>query len=391
MKEKSNWCLGILLGSLVLTAASIYTSTLLDNAIASFFVHVIASIVLYATSLTSLAFAAAEDWRLKARLQKRPRGLPPYQFFPSWFAIFVTRVTGVLAGAYVLALPFCLPTQDPIGCVCLRIPCFFFACKVWDLTVARAHRPPIPRRGRDDVVYGLTSWRPHVSYVWKLVTETRYASFDIAVDESRRAEKVVSASRVWTYGPLVVFPLTYLFPVAELKVLSGLLGIQLGFEGLHTVLHPRCPNALFFQPWAARSFTEFWSVHWHQGAHPFLHSLGYVPVRHLFGRCFGETAGRAAGVLAAFSLSGVWHAWCGAVMTRDEYAWRQSLGLWAVFMVQGLGILLERSLIRRTEWRRRWRQKIVTVVCWVCSVESAAIWLRYAEPRAKRPQGWTTI
>lgn len=390
MKEKSRWYLGILLGSLVLPASSVYASSHLDNAVASFSVHVIASIVLYATSLTSLSFAAAEDWRLKARWQKSPRGLAPYKFFPKWIAVLATRVTGVMAGVYVLVLPLALPTEDPVGRVCLRIPCFFLACKLWDLTVARAHNPPIPRGARDDVVYGLTSWRPHVSYVWKLLTETRYASFDIAVDESRR-ETVPAMRGFWTCAPLLVLPLTYLLPIAELKVLSGLLGIQLGLEGLHTLLHPRCPNALFLHPWAARSFAEFWSVRWHQGAQPFLYSLAYSPASKVFGSYFGENAGRAAGVLAAFSLSGIWHAWCGAVLTRDEYAWNQAVGLWAVFMVQGGGFLIERSLMGSKKWRTGWRQKMVTVICWIVSVESAAIWLRYAEPRAKRLQGWTTF
>ncbi|KXH67652.1 acetyltransferase [Colletotrichum salicis] len=305
----------------------------ISNPTASFLVHLTTSIILYFTSLTCLSLTAIEDWRLQARLgRKRGRGLEPFRFFPKEHAIFVTRATGLAAGAYVMALPLIMPTDDVIAQVCLRIPTFFYACKCWDLTIARARKPPVPRDGKDAVVYGLTSWRPVASYVWRLASETRYASFDIAVDESKR--KGIPKSAAWSYGPLLVVPLTYLFPITELKVMCGLLAIQYGLEGIHFIFHPRCPNELFFQPWAAESFSSFWAIHWHHGAQPFLQHLGYVPARALFTRLFGQDVGKATGVLAAFSLSGIWHAWCGVVLTLDEYAWTQAVGLWGVFMVQ---------------------------------------------------------
>lgn len=386
MGKRANRYIGVLLGSLSLTAGSLYFSTTLDNAPASFLVHVIASATLYITSLISLSFAAAEQWRLRRKLEERGGRLRPFQCNPSSHATFVTRATGLIAGAYVIALPLVVPTDDPIATVSLRVPCFFYACKCWDLTVARAHKPPVPRSGEDDVLYGLTSWRAHAGYVWRLLAEFRYASFDTAVDETRRES--LRASTGWTYGPLVILPLTYLFPIAELKILSGLLGIQLGFEALHRVLHFRCPNAVFHQPFAAQSLEEFWSFRWHHEAQPFLYSLGYLPARRLFGQLFGQNVGRTAGVLAAFSLSGIWHAWSGAVLTLDEYARSQSLGLWAVFMLQGVGLLVERIALRDEKWGRGWRRRMVAVLCWGISVESASVWLRYAEPRAKRLPDW---
>lgn len=388
MGERSNSYIGILLGSLSLVAGSAYFSTVLNSIFASFLVHVFASITLYITSHTLLSFTAAEQWRLEKKSHKSGGKLRPFQYGPRSTATFVTRVTGSIAGAYVIALPFISWTDDPIAKVSLRIPCFFYACKCWDLTVARVHKPPIPRNGKDELLYGLVDWKAHIRYVWWLLTEFRYASFDIAVDESRR--KSLPTSTAWTYGPLAILPLTYLFPIAELKILSGLLGVQFGFEALHKVVHFGCPNAVFHQPFAARSLEEFWSCHWHHGAQSLLHSLGYVPARTLVGKTLGRNAGRAAGVLAAFSLSGIWHAWSGAVLTRDEYAWTQSLGLWAVFMLQGIGLLVERSALRDKKWGRGWRRRVVAVLCWGISVESASIWLRYAEPRAKLPQGWTS-
>ncbi|OHE97582.1 hypothetical protein CORC01_07197 [Colletotrichum orchidophilum] len=389
MGAKSHWYLAIFLGSSTLTLASVYNSKLISHATSSFLVHATTSILLYFTSLTSLSFVAAEDWRLNARLKRaHGGGIEPFRFWAKEHAIFVTRATGLVAGAYLMALPLLVPTDDPIANLFLRIPTFFYACKCWDLTVARARKPPIPRSGKEDAIYGLTSWRPVASYVWRLASETRYASFDIAVDESKR--KSIPTSPARTYGPLLVVPLTYLFPIMELKVMCGLLAIQYGLEGFHSILHPRCPNALFFQPWTAESFTSFWAIHWHHGAQPFLQSLGYVPATAVFARLLGQDAGRAAGVLAAFSLSGIWHGWCAAVMAKDEYAWALSVGVWGVFMVQGVGCVVDRWLLRNESWRTGWRKRIVTALSWLCSVESAAICLRYSEARAKRPQGWTT-
>ncbi|KAF4785542.1 hypothetical protein HER10_EVM0007316 [Colletotrichum scovillei] len=390
MGDMLAWYIVIFLGSAILTAGSIYNSEFITNPTTSFLVHLTTSIVLYFTSLTGLALTAIEDWRLQARIgRKKGRGLEPFRFFPKEHAVFVTRATGLAAGAYVMALPLLMPTDDVIAQVCLRIPTFFYACKCWDLTGARVRKPPVPRDGKEEVVYGLTSWRPVASYVWRLGSETRYASFNIAVDESKR--KNIPKSAFWTYVPLLVVPLTYLFPITELKIMCGLLAIQHGLEGIHFIFHPHCPNKLFFQPWAADSFSSFWAIHWHHGAQPFLQHLGYVPARALFTRLFGKNTGKAAGVLAAFSLSGVWHAWCGVVLTLDEYAWVQAVGLWTVFMVQGFGCLFERWLLQNESWRTGRRRQMLTALCWMASVESAAFWLRYGEARAKRPQGWTTF
>lgn len=383
MKNRSNWYTGTLFGALSLTAISLYSSALLGNGSASFTIHVITSIILYITSLTSLSFTAAESGRLKQKLRQHSGKLRPFQFFPLSTATFVTRATGLLAGAYVAALPLALPARQdhPLADVCLRVPTFFYGCKLLDLAAARAHRPPVPRAAKDDALYGLRGPRARAAYGWRLLAETRYASFDIATDGSRRDGLSTSAAR--GYGlPLVLFTVTFFFPVAELVVLSGVLCIQLGLEGLHTLLHPRCPNWLFWQPFASRGFSDFWACRWQQAARPWLYNLGYVPARSVFTRLFGKGVGRAAGVLGTFSLSGIWHAWAGAALTRDEYVWPVSIGMWGLFVLQGVGCLVERLVLRNEEWRTGWRRNLFTVICWACDVEAASIWLRYALPRS---------
>lgn len=362
----------ILLGSLTLSTTSIYASTVISHNQIAFLVHVVASLLLYLLSLTSLSFSAAEHQSLKDKPTPQPT------------AVFITQATGLLASIYVLVLPFLCPSKDPYVLLAIRVPTSFYGCKLLDLTIARSHKPPILRPSQHTSQHVPPSWRSHAAYVWNALTETRYASFDIALTDHRQRQPVPTP-QAWTYGPpLALLPLAYLFPgTAELLILTGLLGLQAGLEGLHALLHPRCPHWLFWQPFAAGSIREFWGVRWHRAAGPFLHGLGYAPARRLVGRWFGGDFGRAVGVLTAFGLSGLWHAWSGASLTRDEHVWAVSGGLWAVFVLQGVGVLVEGWVLKDEKWRRGHRKMIVRVLSWAYSVETASIWLRYALPRGK--------
>lgn len=382
MEDKSCWYIALLVGSIGVAVTSVYyTSTVVNDASTGFLVHAIAGTANYLLSLISLSFSAAEHWRAKERFRLYRGKLRPFQLFPLHNVILVTRVSGLIAGGYILLLPIISPPSNIAANAFLRASTFFYACKVLDLTLMRASQPPILRRGQDKVLYGLTDWKAHVAYVWKAFTETRYKSFTIAVDESRRQSTSTPAG--WTYGPLLLLPVTYLFPIAELQIMSGLLLLNLLLETQHLLLHPRCPNWLFWQPFAAVTITEFWGLRWHKGANSFLYSLGYQPGKTIFGKYFGENVGKAAGVLSAFGLSGFWHAWSGVPMLKDEHVWTGSVGLWALFMLQGIGVLIESWLFRNEQWKRGRRQDVVRMLGWTFSVETASIWLRYSLPRAK--------
>lgn len=389
--HRSDRSIFILLGALCLIGISVYHTRRPRNDGAAFLVHVVTSATIYATSLISLSFTAEEDSRLQAKLadvrkRKRKRaGLRPFQYWPLELAILSTRVTGLLGGMYTFVLPLLSPFEDPITDVAIRVPTFFYSCKLLDLTVARARKPPIPRGTQDVEAYGLVGWTAHSINAWQLLTETRYASFNIAVDESAR-KAVDQKGAAWNLVPWLALPLAYQFPAAaEAQVVGGLLGIQLGLEGLHILLHPRCPNWLFCRPLASAGLLEFCTCRWHQGAQPFLYSLGYAPARSVVANYFGPDVGKAAGVLGAFSLSGLWHAWSGAGLVRAEYVWPVSAGLWSLFILQGFGCLIEKQLSRDVGWRRGWQGRLFAAICWACSVESASIWLRYALPRTSLP------
>lgn len=385
-----------LVGALCLAGASVYYTRRLkhnhghDDGLAGFVVHVATSVILYATSLTSLSLTAEEHARLKAKLaeagRKNRKGLRPFQFWPLELATWSTRVTGLLAGLLTFTVPLVSPFRDrPAVDVALRIPTFFYSAKLLDLTVARTRKPPIPRGAGDTEAYGLVGWRAHATNAWRLFSETRYASFNIAVDESARAkyQETDGVGATLDLIPWLALPLAYSFPsLAEAQVVAGLLGLQLGLEGLHALLHRRCPNRLFCRPFASAGLVEFWTCRWHQGAQPFLYHLGYVPVRGVASRLFGLDAGRATGVLGAFVLSGFWHAWSGWALTRAGYSWQVSGGLWLLFILQGLGCLLEKRFFRYDGWKQGWQGRVFTAICWCCSIESASIWLRYSLPRS---------
>lgn len=381
MEDKSSWYVGMLLLSIAVSATSIYASTLVYDPSSTFCIHAIAGVITYFISLISLSFSAAEDWRTKERYRLYRGKLRPFQLFPQWISIFVTQVTGLIAGIYIFMLPIICPPENIVLNAFLRASTFFYACMVLDLTVMRASHPPTLRQSQKEMLYGLTDWKAYVEYVWKAFTETRYKSFNIAVDETRRQS--TPAPVAWTYGPLLLLPLAYLFPVAELQVLSGLLLLNLILEGQHTLFHPRCSNWLFWQPFAAVTVTEFWGIRWHKGANSFLHSLAYEPAKRRISKYFGKDAGRAAGVLSTFSLSGIWHAWSGMPLMKDEYAWRGFTALWALFLLQGIAILVESLLLTNEKWKRGHYRQILRALSWLYSVETASIWLRYSLPRAK--------
>lgn len=254
-----------------------------------------------------------------------------------------------------------------------RIVSFFYACKLLDIAVVRAHRPPRLYASTDDEA-PMTTSRDRVWYAWLLFTEMRYHSFDIAVHQRQRKPQALREHLAWTLMPLsAAAGLVLVFPSLSLaKVFFVLTIIQSGLEALHTLLHPFCPHRLFYEPVAAASFGDFWSTHWQACASPWLRSLAYIP-----GRLIG---GRVGGVLMMFCLSGIWHAWaCAAASTRP---WTAALLMWIVFMVNGVGCVVERRI-----WTRPGSLS-QRVIVWVVAILSASLWFRMIECSSKVPLPW---
>lgn len=284
--------------------------------------------------------------------------------------IWTTRLTGITAAAYFLALPYYTP-GGPLGECIARALCFACACKTLDLTVARAGKPPKRMKNENTIP---TTDSNRWQYIWLLLRECRYRSFDIAIIEKDREGP---ASKFWTFGPGIVLPLLiYFVPCSETRVLLTLVFIHAGMEFCHTVLHPSSKSRLFWQPFAAGTVSAFWRTHWQQDAASFLYSLAYVPARDLVGKRFGRQAGRAAGVMAAFNLSGIWHGWAAAVLTTTP--WRSAVGMWALFIMHGGLCLLEGKLGRRGGWVQKG-------LAWAFAVWSTGAWMRDSERNLSVP------
>jgi len=301
--------------------------------------------------------------------RQRKDAKPRQQTLP---ATWLIALCGITTACILLATPLVYHSDNILNHCGLRALCFFYACKTLDLTLTRARDPPIklssatPDGGiRQPVPMQTTTdqWR----YTWGLMTEMRYFSFDIAVDQRQR-EKVNKDS--WTTATaytlvlgLVLTSLVYILPIPHAKVMLLLFVIQIALETVHTLLHPHCPHALFYRPWAASSIGEFWSTHWQGCATPFLHSLAFRPAKRAVIPLMGKAGGDAVGVLAAFCLSGVWHGWAGAPLASTPWFGFQ---IWVVFMAMGIGCLLERWI-----WGARQGGTVQRVMVWVYVVSVA--------------------
>ncbi|TKA26866.1 hypothetical protein B0A50_04312 [Salinomyces thailandicus] len=294
---------------------------------------------------------------------------------------YAVPVSAILAASCMLLLPMSLyeiESVSPLWNAGLRVVCFFYACKSLDLGVARRHDPPTRLVDKADGTgtepAPLQNSRDISTYARKLATEMRYHSFDIAAKQKDRPETSnPQTDLLWTLGPIVVLPtLTYLIPISALKCATLLLVIQLGLEALHKLVHLRCPHPLFWRPWAARTMSDFWTTHWHSAAAPFLYSLAYAPTKRLLAPLLGKQGGRAAGVLAAFSLSGVWHGWASApAVTRP---WLLGFQVWALFM--GFGVA---SLVERWVWGKRQGGWVQRGVVWSVALGGAGVCARTLE------------
>ena len=107
-------------------------------------------------------------------------------------------------------------------------------------------------------------------------------------------------------------------------------------------------------PWRARSLADFWGSRWNR-------AFSHVANRALF-RPMTRRFGLAPGTLAGFALSGVAHELVISVPANAGY------GLPTMyFLLQGTGVLLERWL----GWRGDWRGRLLMVV----TLTGPAFWL----------------
>ena len=305
---------------------------------------------------------------------------PPYGRIPNnpESLIWTIRLIAILSATVTIALPYSITHADPLKQCGARVVCFFYACKILDLAASHAKRPPtllVRQASSQEEGNGLATMRSGwdlVTYIWLLLTEMRYRSFDIAVKQKGRMLSSPSPKNWWlpvTTVPLLLPVLAYIVPTAESKCAALLLLIQYALEGLHRLLHLRCPDPLFREPFSAASLSDFWTTRWHASASPFLQSLAYRPI-------FRLTGSRAISVLAAFCLSGIWHCWASAPLVTK--AWLLGTQVWALFMAFGVGCLLERWV-----WGARHGGLVQRVFVWAWSLGGAGVCWRTLERHSR--------
>lgn len=104
-------------------------------------------------------------------------------------------------------------------------------------------------------------------------------------------------------------------------------------------------------PVSAQSLAEFWGKRWNMGFRSLTHGLVFEPIR--------RRAGAAPAILAAFLVSGVIHDFVISFPARGGYGLPT-----AYFLLQGIGVLLEKSWLgRRVGIQHGFRGWLFVLVC----------------------------
>jgi hypothetical protein len=269
-------------------------------------------------------------------MDDRTRAWAAYLLAPPWLFLILlllpTRLPPALKiahaaalAAYALAVPARIRTPHPLLDAGLRLCYGYLAMKALDLGAVRAHRPPVLRaQGRLPRTFA-----ERLRYALHLVRETRYESFDISVAPPPRAPPS------WRYHAAQyagVALLNAIAPLAEARALGVVLAIYTVFELGHRALRPDSRTTLFDRPLAAPGLGAFWRKGWH--------AILLSPLSSLAFRPFGTVGGRGAGALAAFALSGAWHAWAVVPVGGTKLAGR----VFAVFVAQAGWMSVEWAL-----------------------------------------------
>ncbi|KAK4579961.1 hypothetical protein LTR86_000163 [Recurvomyces mirabilis] len=314
-------------------------------------------------------------------LANKRRALPPYRKDVKQSTMDDDHDTsmitdfGVLSAIVTLAVPFTVYDAAPLNQAALRAVCFFYACKILDLSLTKRDQPPtrLIRNGTSLQPAPMTTTWNLIIYAYYLLTEMRYHSFDIAVTQKGRAKvhaKPFWYKLLWTIGPLFLLPTaTYYLPVPGLKAACLLLLIQHALELVHKSLHYGHSEPEFLLPFSAATLAEFWGTHWQGAASPFLQSLAHRPVRK-----FGGS--RAQAILAVFCLTGIWHGWAAAPLCTRP--WLLGVEVWLLFVGFGAGILAEKWV-----WRGRQGGVVQRVCVWTYALTLAGVCWRTLELSSK--------
>ncbi|KAK2834923.1 hypothetical protein FQN49_006779 [Arthroderma sp. PD_2] len=177
-----------------------------------------------------------------------------------------------------------------------------------------------------------------------------------------------------------------LFPQTNPTVLAVqiLLAIYVIWESLQLVLRYKTSPPLFGPVYTASSLASFWSETWHTAFASPCRSLAYDPVRrHLPGR-YGvpEAFAKGIGILASFTLMGLFHAYSLAPILPIDGVVR----IITFFLLNGIGTVIETAIWgRKSHWGK-------AVLAWTFELAIASWTVEgLSVPRGLQNISWDSI
>src|SRR5579862_591120 len=265
--------------------------------------------------------------------------------------VTITTLCTATAVTSFLAIPYAFPTQCPQADIILRLGCGTAVMKALDM-YARRNKPPVLNR----------SVSPSV-YAFYLLVELRYESFDISTARPRPVD--YNGLKEYTIHLAIFIFLQSLPQVPVVKALGVLFAIWLIWTLMHQVLKYHNSTALFGPLYRAPNLSLFWTETWHNAYTSPTRTLGYKPVRKIFGPI--------GGVMGGFALMATFHVWAFAPYLRPKGLFRVGL----FFMANGLGSVADYGVWKTNSTPLR------VVVNWIFEL----FWAQYTVRECDIPDG----
>src|SRR5271155_2142872 len=211
--------------------------------------------------------------------------------------------------------PYLFTTNCPQADMLLRLVCGTAIMKALDMYFRRDH-PPVIKFPASPAVYA-----------FYLLVELRYESFDIST--ARHRKYVISDAREY-FIHLAIFCILQLLPqVPIIKAFGVLFSIWLIWNAMNITLKSPNSQPLFGPIYRAPSLSSFWTDTWHNAYTSPISTLGYRPMRKLFGP--------AGGVVGGFAVMAVFHVWALAPYMPADGLVRVAV----FFMANGVGSIVD--------------------------------------------------
>lgn len=252
-------------------------------------------------------------------------------------------------------IPYAVPTRCPQLDIILRLACGTAIMKALDIYFRRK-KPPV------------LNWPATPSvYAFYLLVELRYESFDISTARVRPAH-YNETKECLIHLAIFIF-LQCLPQVPVVKALGVLVAIWLIWTLMHHVLRYRNSSALFGPLYRSRNLSQFWSETWHNAYTSPIRTLGYRPMRRIFGPM--------GGVIGGFALMGLFHMWSFAPYLNPMGLFRVGL----FFLANGVGCVLDYGI-----WKNR-NTPLRVMANWMFEL----FWSQYTVRECKVPDGIVAI